>query len=412
MSNNEIFWGVSASVCFIILIIYIVYESQRFNGSERFLTNVIVEKIYRNWFKENRTSLIKSDLKINDLNSIVYKFKQDLECSGISQETVQKYIEYLKNNSLTEENVFKKFFAGIIALVSTSNTMSILLDNLFKSKQSDGSTSSIINSSTIESIVFISLILIYFIGIVAIFYYLFNIENRQLSKLRIGLLEQVCVIWNYNIDDTSNPESNAINTIYLKKKKEKSDLEKKLDKIIGPKVKANATFVSKCFTWFKNKCKCKLIIDVIDFLLGFIMPLFIMGITIFVVVLINWYAQQFNTIKDGWFFIVLIIMSIMSIVLIILMEITHKIVLNAQFVGDQKNVTGDIVFKNIKWYKYRWWNYIHFTIYFLIYLIVYMSLKENFEALTSSYVFNIFIVLHCAISFGSTILFIEDEHGG
>jgi membrane protein len=411
MSNQQIFWGVISSLCFIVLVIYIGYESQRFNGSERFLTNVIVDKIYRKWFKENSTSLTKRDLEINDLNKIVLKLKKELEGSGISQEIVQKYIEYLENHNSTDENIFKRFFAGIIALVSTSNTMSILLDNLFKSKQSDGSTSSIINGSTIESIVFISLILIYFIGIIAIFYYLFNIENRQLSKLRLGLLEQVNVIWNYSVDETSDydPKSSAINTIYLKETNKKSKFEKKLDKLIGPKVKANTNFVSKCFTWIMNKCKCKWVIDVFDFFLGFILPLFIVGITIFVAVLINWYAQQFNTIEDGWFFIILIIIMI---ILIILMEITHKIVLNAQIIGDQKNVTGNVVFKNIKWYKYRGVNYIHFIIYFFIYLIGYMALKDNFEDLTSSCIFNIFIVLHCVISFGSTFFFIDDENVG
>ena len=158
-----------------------------------------------------------------------------------------------------------------------------------------------------------------------------------------------------------------------------------------------------------NKCKCKWVIDVFDFFLGFILPLFIVGITIFVAVLINWYAQQFNTIEDGWFFIILIIIMI---ILIILMEITHKIVLNAQIIGDQKNVTGNVVFKNIKWYKYRGVNYIHFIIYFFIYLIGYMALKDNFEDLTSSCIFNIFIVLHCVISFGSTFFFIDDENVG
>ena len=408
MSNQQIFWGVISSLCFIVLVIYIGYESQRFNGSERFLTNVIVDKIYRKWFKENSTSLTKRDLEINDLNKIVLKLKKELEGAGISQEIVQKYIEYLENHNSTDENIFKKFFAGIIALISTSNTMSIILDKLFNSGQSDG--------STIKSIVFVSLILMYFIGIVAIIYYLFNIENRQLSKLRLGLLEQLNVIWDYSEDETSdyNPKSSEKNTIYLKETNKKNKFEKKLDKIIGPKVRANTNFVSKCFTWFMNKCKwfmnkCKWFIAVIDFMLGFIIPLFIMGITIFVAVLINWYAQQFNTIENGWFFIILIIILI---ILIILMEITHKIVLNAQFIGDQKNVTGDIVFKNIKWYKYRWWNYFHFIFYFFIYLIGYMALKNNFEDLTSSCVFNIFIVLHCVISFGSTIFFIDDEHVG
>ena len=401
MSNNQIFWGVISSLCFIVLVIYIGYESQRFNGSERFLTNVIVDKIYRKWFKENSTSLTKKDLEINDLNIIVLKLKKELERSGISQEIVQKYIEYLENHNSTDENIFKKFFAGIIALISTSNTMSIILDKLFNSGQSDG--------STIKSIVFLSLILMYFIGIAVIIYYLFNIENRKLNKLRLGLLEQVNVIWDYIEDETSdyNDKSSAKNTIYLKETNKKSKFEKKLDKIIGPKVKANTNFVSKCFAWFMNKFKW--VIAVSDFLLGFIMPLFIMGITIFVAVLINWYAQQFNTIADGWFFILLIILLI---ILIILMEITHKIVLNAQFIGDQKNVTGDIVFKNIKWYKYRWWNYIHFIFYFFIYLIGYMVLKNNFEDLTSSCIFNIFIVLHCVISIGSTIFFVEDEHVG
>lgn len=402
MSNNQIFWGVSASVCFIILIIYIIYESQRFNGSERFLTNVMVEKIYRNWFKQNRTSLIKSDLKINDLNSIVYKFKQGLESSGISQETVQKYIEYLKNNSPTEENVFKKFFAGIIALVSTSNTMSILFDNLLKSKQSDGSTSSIINGSTIESIVFISLVLIYLVGIIAIIYYLFNIENRQLSKLRLGLLEQVCVIWDYDIDETSDPDPNEIKTIYLKEKQEKSQLEKKIDKILGSQLKANANFVIKCFS-----C-CNTIVEVIikfvDFLLGFILPVFITGITMLYVERTNWFFNQLNSEWYGWLLIILMI------ILILLMEITHIIFLNSQFVGNRNNVTGERNLNNIKLYKYRWYNFIQLFIYVCIYVVGLMILKDKFEALISSCIFIVFIVLHCVISLGSTKILIDDKH--
>lgn len=399
MSSNGLFWQLGAGVSFILLIVYIIYESLRFNGSEGFLTNVMIEKIYRNWFKKNRTSLIKSDLKIHELNLIVYKFKEELVSSGISQETVQKYIENLKINNSTEGKFFKNFFGGILAFVSTSNMMSILFDNLFKSNQSEGSASSIIKGSMIESIVLIALILIYIIGLVAIIYFIFNMENRQLNKLRLGLLEQVCLIWEYPVDETSDPDPNAINIIFLKQKNEKSRFEIKFDKIVGYQVKANSNFVIKCFT--KLIIKLQWLIKVIDFLLGFVIPVFITGINILIVEETNWLFNQFHFAWYGWLFIILFIISI------IFMESVHMIFLNSQFLGNQNNVNRKKVFNNIKYYKYRWYNFLQLLFYFVIYVIGWMFLKDNFNIINCSFI--IFIVLHCVISIISTKFFIDDE---
>lgn len=391
MINYEIIPSLITGVCFIIIIGYIVLENKRFNGSDRFLTNVIIEKNYKEWFKENSTLLRKRKLNIHDLNRLVYQLKEKLVNEGIRQDTVKKYVSYLRNSNSKEKSLFKKIISGIAAITTGFNSLIGFYNNLFKPEQSEGKIYRQIivipnltnNNAVIELLIFISLFAMYIIGIVVIMYQLVNIENRQLNKLRLGLLEHVCEIWCYNVDSISENDygslGNKENTIYLNVKSEKDRFDKIVDMMISSQVKVNMNFIYKIPSMIKD-CIVRVLRKLFEFLLGFIVPI---GLAIFeagVVILIFWILNN-----D----VIIVLKAILIFVLAILVFIGESMylsILNAHFVDSRKEIQDkkdgqeeqETSKKNIRIDKYNKTNCKQLLTYLLLYVVLYLILLERF----------------------------------
>ena len=373
---------------FVGIIAYFLFKKNKYRGTGNSVLNKLIEKKYRKWFIDNNGTIEDTRFSVYEFNKLLYQLKEELEKIGVRKEHVSDYIVYLESNT-NRTSFIKRLFLWLFSIVNLKEVL-FSIGGYINSKNS--TEESTLNISGIINGFVDFLLIISVIGIlVGVIYIAFTMEIANLKKLRIGILKELEVVWDYEVIDTppSNLENLRSDVVYKNYNREETLMENIIGGSVGESLEKNLSLLLNISDEFKNKLLLGLksfVGNGLSFILGFVF------------LISYWFV--FNTWKIN------IIITIIMLVLLSVFYVFYLLLLNSQFIDNIDEARGRISTKINRLVCYNGKSWRRLLVHIILYIFGIFLLNQLKFEIVCSPSFWILLGIHAFISIVSTLFYL------
>lgn len=335
---------ISVLLTLILLFAYLKYKEKakkKYSGSIVF---EIIDREYSNWYKKKRNGIVinKKTASMFEVDKVVFKLKEKFEEQGVSKEQLKDYLDFL----YTDEPKKVGFYSIIISVFGYFG-LDKFIKGFFPELNNITDISKVFNDiadtfNKNSNYVLIVLYLLFFIGILALLFYisykLATMDNMYIDTQKIYVLKRVEKIWDFEKDNSVYTTTDARkefkvrnNLIFPELKESKSKFDEDFERSIGDTFDINKEYFKGLPLIKKIKWQ-----GIKEWLLGMVLPLFLGIIILFMCYVMKLQGNQIHPI----FLFLFYILTLCVVYLFMLIYLTQIDKQNKVLVTEQTNVAN------------------------------------------------------------------------
>lgn len=279
---------ISFFICSIIFLIYLEIKKKKYKKLANSPIFSIIEREYNRWYsKENRGSQInKKTTSVFEIDQAINLLKKKLVQKGITRNQIQNYIEFLDKNSMGRNRLLD-IFVGTLTFIGTNSLLRELITNQINLNALFYNFNNIIKEESIFWISIITILAIYFLTLIFVFYRIIYIDDLHKESQKLFVLKRIDEIWEFIEYREKVRKEEAIKEFMEGKNKlifthlESND-SKILDKVIGKTLNEHSSFFMYLCSYLLRILKFQAILE---WLLGiiFLIPICLLSFALSVV---------------------------------------------------------------------------------------------------------------------------------
>lgn len=335
---------ISVLLTLILLFAYLKYKEKakkKYSGSIVF---EIIDREYSNWYKKKRNGIVinKKTASMFEVDKVVFKLKEKFEEQGVSKEQLKDYLDFL----YTDEPKKVGFYSIIISVFGYFG-LDKFIKGFFPELNNITDISKVFNDiadtfNKNSNYVLIVLYLLFFIGILALLFYisykLATMDNMYIDTQKIYVLKRVEKIWDFEKDNSVYTTTDARkefkvrnNLIFPELKESKSKFDEDFERSIGDTFDINKEYFKGLPLIKKIKWQ-----GIKEWLLGMVLPLFLGIIILFMCYVMKLQGNQIHPI----FLFLFYILTLCVVYLFMLIYLTQIDKQNKVLVTEQTNLAN------------------------------------------------------------------------
>ena len=335
---------ISVLLTLILLFAYLKYKEKakkKYSGSIVF---EIIDREYSNWYKKKRNGIVinKKTASMFEVDKVVFKLKEKFEEQGVSKEQLKDYLDFL----YTDEPKKVGFYSIIISVFGYFG-LDKFIKGFFPELNNITDISKVFNDiadtfNKNSNYVLIVLYLLFFIGILALLFYisykLATMDNMYIDTQKIYVLKRVEKIWDFEKDNSVYTTTDARkefkvrnNLIFPELKESKSKFDEDFERSIGDTFDINKEYFKGLPLIKKIKWQ-----GIKEWLLGMVLPLFLGIIILFMCYFMKLQGNQIHPI----FLCLFYILTLCVVYLFMLIYLTQIDKQNKVLVTEQTNLAN------------------------------------------------------------------------